>query len=169
MTLIVEVGQGLTDAESYASVADADTYFSNRGMTNWATLSAEEKEQALRRATDYMGQAYRGRWKGYRTSVTQALDFPRQSVVMCDMATNYTIPFDVIPNEVKTACIEYAWRAASGELAGDLTQGILSESVGSLSVRYDNHSPQHVRYRAIDMLLKPFLTGSGSMVKLGRS
>jgi hypothetical protein len=54
MALITETGAGLANAESLISVADADTYHSGVGNTDWAALSVTDKEQALRRATQYM-------------------------------------------------------------------------------------------------------------------
>jgi hypothetical protein len=66
MTLTVEDGTGKADAESYISVADADTYFTARNNATWAALSTSDKEAALRKATDYMLQAYRVRWAGMR-------------------------------------------------------------------------------------------------------
>ena len=66
MALIVEDGTGLETAESYASVAQADARLAALGMTNWATLTTTEKEQALRRATVAMVQFFGGRWKGAR-------------------------------------------------------------------------------------------------------
>ena len=53
MTLVIEDGTGKSNAESYISVADADTYHSNRGNTDWAALTTAEKERLLRIATDY--------------------------------------------------------------------------------------------------------------------
>lgn len=61
MTLVVEDGSIVSGAESYASVAQADAYFAARGITIWSPLLDAEKEQALRRATDYMVQTYRQR------------------------------------------------------------------------------------------------------------
>ncbi len=112
MTLVVEDGTGLDDAESYASVEDADDYLANRGYTNWADLDEPEKEQCLRRATEYM-VIYP--WKGERTSATQTLDWPRTgaSAFGNDLAT------DVVPSVVGNACILLAFRAASGELLPD--------------------------------------------------
>ena len=66
MSLIVEDGTGKSNAESYISVADADTYHSNRDNTDWAALTTAEKERLLRIATDYMVAVYRLRWDGYR-------------------------------------------------------------------------------------------------------
>ena len=62
MSLIVEDGTGMETAESYASVAQADARLAALGMTNWATLTTTEKEQALRRATVAMARAGRMPW-----------------------------------------------------------------------------------------------------------
>ena len=84
MALIVEDGTGKSDAESFISVADADTYHSNRGNTDWASLLTAAKEQNLRKATDYICQVYRMKWAGTRVNGTQALDWPRAYVLRDD-------------------------------------------------------------------------------------
>ncbi|WP_211440927.1 DnaT-like ssDNA-binding protein [Collimonas humicola] len=172
MALVVEDGTGMPAAESYISTADADTYHANRGNAAWMALATPVKEQMLRLAADYMTEAYRGRWKGYRSQNLQALDWPRKSVILTDMAINYMIQFYVIPNEVKNAQAELAARAAAlgTPLAPDLEQGIISESVaGAVSTVYDRFSPQHTRYRQVDMILRPLLAASGAMSPLVRT
>lgn len=161
MTLTVEDGTGKADAESYISVADASTYHANRGNTTWATMSTTEMEQALRRATDYLGQAYRNRWAGYRTVSTQALDWPRWGVLRDDGFINSYYADNAVPTEVKNACAEMAWKAASGELAPDIEQRTKSEKVGPLAVEYADYGPQYTQYRAIDNLLAPLLKSTG--------
>jgi len=161
MTLIVEIGASNT--ESYATVAEADLYFSNRGEATWAALTEAKKEQNLRKATDYMEQTYRLRWLGYRHSETQALSWPRDEVKRADAGylNNFSYyPNDEVPTEVKNACAELALKAASGELLPDLTQGLVMEKVDVLQIEYDKYSPQSPRYTAIDRLLAPFLSGS---------
>ena len=168
MALTVETGTGAANSESYASVADADTYHTLRGNTNWiddVDMTTAAKEAALRRATDYMNQAYRMRWNGNRINTTQALDWPRANVPQRDFSlTGFTSYYatDSIPVEVKNACMELAFRAAAGELAGDLTQGIKREKVDVLEVEYDNYSPQYTRYRSIELLLATFFSVTGS-------
>ena len=81
MSLICEDGSGKSDSESYISVADASSYHTARGNTAWAALATDAlREAALRRATDYMRQAYRSRWQGYKVNEDQALDWPRYDV-----------------------------------------------------------------------------------------
>lgn len=166
MALIVEDGTGLATAESYISVADADTRMTNLGNTNWTTLTATEKEQALRRATVYMEQAYRSRWSGYRNGDTQALSWPRNGVVI---DRYILVDDDVVPAAVADACADLAFRAAAGDLNADLERGVVRKKVGPLETEYDRASPQSVRYRSIDMMLAPYLMGGGAMATLVRS
>lgn len=158
MALTVEDGTGKSDAESYISVADADTFFSERGLTLWDTMLNEEKEQALRRAADYMVQTYRGRWAGDRVSETQALDWPRSGVTV----DGFEVSDDTVPIAVVRACAELAFRGASGELAADLDRVALREKVGPIEVEYSEHGPQFKRYRAVDNLLAPYLRAGTS-------
>ena len=51
MSIVIENGAGLADAESYASVAAADARCASLGLTAWAALVEAGKEIALRRAT----------------------------------------------------------------------------------------------------------------------
>lgn len=116
------------------------------------------REQWLRKATEYMVNQYRNRWQGYRTVPTvQALDFPRVGVVV----EWVTLPSDEVPEIVARACAEFALKASTGELQSDLEQGVLMEKVGPIEVEYDKNSPQAVRYKQIDAMLAPFLSGIG--------
>lgn len=168
--LIVEDGTVVAGAESYISVADANTYHAARGNTNWATISEAEAEQALRRATDYLVQVYRLKWDGVRFSGAQALDWPRSFVRNKDQSFGnlypivgyFYYPSDYIPPELKNACAEMAFKAASGELAPDLDKTVIKEKIDVLEVEYDKNSLQYKRYRAIDNMLAPFLSSGSS-------
>lgn len=172
MALNVESGQAGSDSESYASVEYADAFHLARGNSLWATLATTEKEQALRRATEYLCSAYRLRWAGYRVSDIQALDWPRYEVPKRDVSS-YTYSYydyQSVPEEVKKACASMAFKAAQGDLAEDLTQRVVREKIGPIETEYDSNSPQAVRYRSIDMLLAPLLNGmGGANVRLVRA
>lgn len=169
MALIVEDGTGLAGAESYISVADADTYHTARGNeTTWTDLDVTVKEQLLRKATEYMVQEYRLRWKGVRATAVQALDWPRGLVERPDYAyagmNGYTtisgdfyFPSDDVPVEVERACAELALRAASAPLGPDIGAPVLREKVGPLEVEYAQGARQTTVYQAVDNLLTPFL------------
>lgn len=174
MALIVEDGTGKADSESYLSVSDATTYHDARGNTAWSGLGTDAlREQALRKATDYLVQVYRMRWGGYRSNGTQALDFPRALLRMPDysyaglngyttIGGNYYYVNDEVPQEVKNACAELALKSISGELAPDLERSVVKEKIDVIEVEYDKNALQYTRYRAIDNMLAPFLNGGSS-------
>jgi len=172
VSLTVEDGSVIPGAESYVSVADTEAYHLARGNSTWGLLSDGQAEEALRRATDYMIQMYRSRWKGYRKSGVQALDWPRSWVYLEPFTHGivgtypYLVADTIVPVEVKNACAELALKAAAGELAPDLERGVQSETIGPISTTYDKSDVQYTRYRAIDAMLRPYLEGSSMNVQL---
>lgn len=156
MALITEDGTGLSTAESYVSVADADARQTALGITAW-TGSDTVKEQALRRATAFMEQRYRSRWKGTRLLRAQALSWPRYGVLV----DGFDIESTIVPDEVANACADLAVKALSETFNDDLERGIVREKVGPLETEYDAFASQAKRYPAIDQMLAPFLQGGG--------
>lgn len=168
MALVVETGAGLSTAESYISVTDASTYHTNRGNAAWAALASDTvREQCLRKATDYMLQNYRELWKGIRMTATQALDWPRAYVYTTPYLNGavgeypYLVADDIVPTEVARACAELALKASTNELNPDLAKDVITQTVGPISTTYSASSPQQKRYRAIDMMLAPYINSSG--------
>lgn len=153
MALVVEDGTGKNNAESFVSVADADTYHAGRGNAAWAALALERKEQLLRIATDYMGGAYGLNWQGCRAVPGQALDWPRAGVT----AFEETVPRDDVPAAVQNACAILALKAQSGPLAPDLGPRVKRSKVGPIETEYDDYSPQSKRYISVDRMLSPYL------------
>ncbi|MGY3265804.1 DnaT-like ssDNA-binding protein [Lysobacter sp. HA35] len=153
MALVVEDGSGLTTAEAYISVAAADAYFADRGNTAWAALTSTAKEQALRAGADYMQAVYGGAWVGCKLKLTQALDWPRTSVL-------YPAP---IPAEISRANAELALRAATGSLLADQGAQVTSETVGPVSVTYAPGARQSTRYAFVDSLVQRWMSGGGAL------
>lgn len=171
MSLIVEDGTGLANAESYCSVAAATTYHAALGNVAWAALASDTvREQMLRRATAYMRQAYRARWAGVRRHNAQALDWPRLNVPRLDFgyALNYYDP-DSVPEDVANACAELALRASSGSLLGDLGPQKTKVKIGPIETEYAAQSPQIKRYPAVDAMLAPYMAHGGDSVRVVRS
>lgn len=164
MSIVVENGTGLSSANAYVSVADADARHAAAGLTNWATLTTTEKEQAIVRATAYMEQAYRLRWKGTRVYRVQALSWPRYGAVV----DGYDLESTTVPTDIANACADLALKAAAGDLAPDLERGLIRKKIGPIEKEWDRNSPQATRYRNADMALAPYLKGSSSMATLVR-
>lgn len=163
MSLIVETGTASANSEAYASVAYADAYHEAIGNTLWSTLLLVEKEQALRRAANFMCQTFRMQWKGSRVNSTQALDWPRYNVEVPDLGVFNVLMPDVVPDLVLKANVELAFLAASGDLNPNKTQGILSKQIGPIKVVYDIASPQGKQYTSVNDLLQPLLESVGGM------
>lgn len=155
MAFVVEDGTGMPDANSYASVAEADAHHADRGNAGWAGADGV-KQAALVKATDYIEQVYGGRWYGQRLNGEQALEWPRTSP--------YNVPLGV-PRAVKQAAYALALEAIAG---ADLnpTQGraVKREKVDVLETEYmDNAAPGSIR-PAIDGLL----LATGLLNSIGR-
>lgn len=169
MSIIVEDGSGKSDAQAYCSAAFADAWHLARGITVWATLSTNEKEQALVRAANYMVQTYRLRWRGWRGSATQLLDWPRVGVEVVDSPyENGLVAANVVPIEVQQANAELALKAAAGDLLADIdrSSAVKREKVDVIEVEYRDNAPTTTRYQSVENMLAPYLaaitTGSGA-------
>ena len=153
--MIVEDGTGLDNADSFVSVAYADTYFSDRNITAWTTLT--NKEALLIQATDYIEAVYSQAWKGTTLNDTQSLSFPR---IINDET--------VYPDRLKKAVCELALKADSGSLLEDTEQRTIEESVGSITVKYAEYANQKTQYSFVYNLVSPYLLSSGASARLIR-
>lgn len=166
MALTVETGAGLANAESFVSVSNADARATALGNAAWLALATTAlKEEALRRATVYMEQAYRSRWKGQRVVSMQALSWPRYDVCV----DGFSVESNIVPTDIANACADLAFKAATAELAPDLERGVVREKVGPIETEYDAYSPQQTRFRAIDLMLAPYLSGGSGMARIERA
>lgn len=165
MALVVETGSGSATAESYASVSQADTRLASLGNTLWATMSEAEREQALRRATVFMEQAFRQRWRGTRTLRAQALSWPRYGATV----DGFDVSSTTVPADVANACIDLAFKAAAADLAPDTTRLAIREKVGPIEAEYSPYQPQQAVYVAIERALSPYLKGGAAMASLVRA
>lgn len=156
-TLTVETGAGLPDANSYATVAEADDYHALRENDAWEAAEPSKKAAALVRATDYLNAFYHA--PHCPLLATQAMTWP-------------TIVDDGLPARVKTATITLALDALAGPLSGPASRGIKStteslEGVVSEQTVYDDEAPADP-YPAITAMLAPiaFLRGP-NMITMG--
>jgi hypothetical protein len=159
MTLILEDGTGLSNAESYASVAEANTYFTNRNITAWTGTDAV-KEAALRKATDYLDATYS--WAGSGILVdTQALGFPRLDLYDSEGRDISS----TVPKKLKNATCELALASLSGDLLKNKENSnfVKREKVGSIEVEYRDNAVEDRQYVLAERLLVGlFSSKSGS-------
>lgn len=106
---VVETGDALADATSYASVAEADDYLSVRpAITSWTALAPSAKEGYLMWSTRLLDQ--RATYRGSKYSEAGSLRWPRVGATDCD---GVTIAYDEIPDDLKAAVIELAFHLVS--------------------------------------------------------
>jgi hypothetical protein len=171
MALVVEDGTGLSNADSYLSEADADTYHTDHGNpTKWSNATTAQKEEALRLATQYLDATYNGRWRGRRNLIDQALDWPRLDVYDRD---GFLLPSDELPAALEHATAEMAlrYRELGSSLIPDLSEpgDIRRERVrvGTIEedIEYIGGKSQMVTYRIVDGLLRDLITAGTRIVR----
>jgi len=132
MTIIVEDGSIVTDANSYVSVADLEEFALARNITLPAT--DPEKEALLIAAMDYLEAQ---RYKGNKYSRDQELQWPRSGVVI----DGFTVGTDEIPTDLKKAELQLAVEAINTSLQPNVIPSakgaVIQETVeGAVSVSY---------------------------------
>jgi hypothetical protein len=163
LPFVVETGSGALSATSYVSVLDADLYLDHIPdalTTVWRNSSVFEKQQLLVWATQLLDQyvyfpnsslAYDNR----RVSQGQALNFPRVGMVDAD---GYVIDSHSIPPFIKNATIQMSYELSKLDRTVEPTRGIVSASVGPLSVTFDENYSHSTRVipRSVLAILAPF-------------
>lgn len=165
MAFTVETGASIVGANSYLSVADCDTYWTDRAgdaagyATAWAAATTDQKQAALIRATAYLDAMYE--WAtGVKYDEDQGLAWPRSGSID---RHGYDIDQDVIPQPIKDAVAELAARALSADLGGgDQGREMTTVSAGSVSVSYRPGSDAKT-YPLVDAILRGLIIGSGNV------
>lgn len=155
--------------DTYISVATADSYWSARNNSAWASASTAEKEKALREATQYIDGAYS--FIGTQ-NIENVLAFPRFDVfVRTGNFAGKSYDSNTIPPQVEQACAELALEALTARLVEVKDRGgmIKREKVDVIEVEYLDFAPSGKTYNFVTMLLKPLLLGGANTVSLVRS
>lgn len=151
--LIVEDGSGKTNADSYVSVADCNTYATAHGLTFAGDESA--KEARLRRATQYLDAQYA--YKGVEQTDTQALAWPR------------TVAPGIVPREIVSACCELACKP--GDLWADVEpSAVIEKTIGPITKKFA--APANggqKRFAGVDALVKRWVAGGGMNTSVVRA
>jgi len=152
ITLIVETGAGLSNANTYIDVPFFQQYAENMNVD--LPADPEEVKSLILQAMPFIeSQPY----QGIKASGTQALKWPRKRV----RADGYDIAINVIPNDIKNAQAQAALLIAQGvELlpTGGTTGAITEETVGPITTKYSDKYPQFASYfGALSNYLGPYL------------
>jgi hypothetical protein len=129
--LIVETGEGISDANAYIDADYAAHYFHGERLAKWTALSPAQQESAIIDATQFIDLSFD--WYGTRKTLTQGLNFPRADIAL------YGFSISGVPDAVKKATAEAVLLAldSGGDLfTTDDKRQTQSESIGPLSTSY---------------------------------
>lgn len=164
MTLIIETGSGLPDAESFATAADLADYAVKFGKA----VPADEpsQEALLRRAALQMGAIP---WRGSALSREQALAWPRYNV----RRNGWELDSRTIPPQVKAGQLALAAEIHADDLVDPATKvgAAIRKKVGPLEFEYGTASASVTKPAAARQSYAHFagLVESSGQIKLSRS
>jgi hypothetical protein len=161
MTIIVENGTIVTDANSYVSDAEYVAYASQRSYS--IGTDADTRENELIKAMDYLEQ-YRFRFKGLKVSGGQSLQWPRYGVYL----DSFQLDSNLIPRELKRSQMELAILSIASDLApsGNL-ENVQSQSLGELSISYySGGTYKSLQHDNVDQYLDCLLINNGNVMSV---
>ena len=172
---VIETGAGLSNSNSYATVAQANQYLENSGRKDvWSDFTNNQKQTSLVQAFFYMIARWEGQWLGQQTVKLQAGSWPQRGQFY---PSQFAVGSNEIPPQVLNSQIEYAYAmltAGLTTLAPDPTYDDTGRTVTSKTEKVDvlmeqtqysekGGSGRNVdAFRAYPMgdnLLKPFVSG----------
>jgi hypothetical protein len=158
MPLILEDGTGVTNANSFASVDDLETYALLRGLTLPSTDA--EKEVLLVQAGDFLN-GLESRYKGSRVDAHQAMCWPRENVYLFD--SDEAEEDDSIPDILLAAQCQLAYDAITHNLQATGTgREVIRQKVDVIETEYapgTGQTVQAVFNKAMTMLEPLFESG----------
>ncbi len=172
VTLVVEDGTGLVNANAYVAVSFVDTYHEDRFNCEWKG-TADQKASAILRATEHIDRAYRFQGCTTHPETPQALSFPRTDIYTDEYVL---VDPDSVPIEVQQATAELALSILSGAELLPSTQDssvkTRRERVGVVEMELDFDIDEgHTSFPRVDLILVPLLAahtfggGSASLLR----
>lgn len=157
MSLIVEDGSGIANANSYVSLENARIYASSLGLD--LPPDDLDAEAVLASAIFYIDSQ---QFQGYRTTGVQALQWPRKGVV----ANGYPVDENVIPSSIWQAQVRAAVLITDGIVLtpDQFESGIVKkEKVGPIETEYSDYSTYSSSglFPTVDLLLSAYLISFG--------
>jgi hypothetical protein len=157
--LTVETGEGLANADSFVTLAEARAFASSRG----ATLSAVDAtlEQQVRTAHDYLLR-HESRFLGYRAKDGQALLYPRAGVTVFGR----TVADNAIPKQLKDAVCQLLIEQLTRDLLPSSDgQKVSQETVGPISTTYVQTGAvaEQPSFPRVEAFLAPLLRNGGQL------
>lgn len=136
MALVLIATPGASTANTYATLAEAETYFESRlHTTTWDAATDATKNEALAMAARLLDTSWE--WICLPSNKTQALQWPRNGVL--DALKLNNIPSDEIPHLLKEAQSELAAQLIPEDRTLDYAveaKGIRALRAGSVALEF---------------------------------
>lgn len=168
MAITIEDGTIIAGADSYITVAEADTIIAKYGKdSKWSSKVDSEKEALLVQAAGYLDTKYN--WKGTLVNLSQEMSFPRCGIYVDDMLVSESS----IPTAIKRAQAFLAAEAIDTPLfstkqgtdgSGALTANKVKVGPIEIEKSFDENgstSSMQPRFTEVDALVR-ILTAGGS-------
>jgi hypothetical protein len=157
VSVVVEDGTVVEDANSYIDVAFAEAYLEANihVFPTWEDLDDDSKAALVVWATRYLDQ--RAAWKGYKTTETSALRWPRTGVYNRD---GILIDPNEIPEQLKQATAEMARYLISSDRSIERgTDGLTRLKVDVIELEFD----KNYRFPEVPNEINILLAGLGTI------
>lgn len=160
MTLIVEDGSGVVNANAYVSVSAYRVWATARGLTlpSDDTDGNLKIEQAIIKATDYLEISKC--WQGEKADDTYSLSWPRK----CVFIKGKPFADDAIPKQIVNASYYLASAVLAGvelmpNVSGNAVDYVVKEKVGPIETTYASGSQFNgqTTFTAVEALLEGLL------------
>ena len=166
IVFVVEDGTGKSDSTSYVSVSEADDISDLNIYTAaaWDALSNASKENLLMYCTKSLDA--RTKWKGEKTNILQALEWPRKEVT--DKYGN-TVSDNSVPFNLRMAVVEFAkWNATADKISNETPSSVTQEiKVDSITVKFADASKIATAQFELPDFILDLLKGYGTTRKGG--
>jgi hypothetical protein len=167
ITLTVEDGTGLANANSYVSFEEADAFavLDPHDGATWQALDEERVKQLLIMASALIDQGPDGSYmRGDPTTTTQALRIPRSGLCTAD---GVSVATNAVPAAVKKATYELAVILNNEDRpARTETAAVTSKTVGPMTTVYAGATRLATIPAHISAALTPMLWVSGRAVRV---
>jgi hypothetical protein len=155
MSFIIEDGTGVAGATSYATVAQAQAYAADRGLS--LPAAEADVQKLLIKACDFL-QSLEDQYQGSRTDAEQALAWPRSGVTVFGTRL---VEDDAIPSMLIQAQCQLAVDLVNNDLQPtDQGKEVQTETVGPLSTTYFRSGTSVAQPAKALALLEPLFRSS---------
>jgi hypothetical protein len=164
-TLVPEDGTGVSNANTYITLAEYATYIDERGLTDSTTDDA--RTGRIIQAKDWLESQDKS-YQGNKNVEDQALVWPRWGVYIY----SYSLGNNEIPQQLKDAQAQLVFDSASTSIYNvNDGQAITKEKVDVLEVEYSDNGVTNVQpiFAKVNALLKPLfktIGGLGSVIRV---